>query len=269
MTRSGTIVVADLVAYSEIVEALEGHLSAEAVADLNRQIQTQLDQALEATGLKRTNLFFDKNTGDGAMFGFDSADQAHQFAKSVHEICEAWNRDRKPKSAQRWFRIGAMTGQLSVGKINGKAEIAGTIIGGAVRLEGAARIGELVIDITTYNQLSEGNKVVYAPPEQIRGKREESFSARRAVFIHVEADAAPKITPDGVFDLFDRLNPPEQLGKLVLLIEMPAKFRPSERLSLAERQAAIVDWSANQAGGLLSLDRSLRKLIAGQMRNPR
>ena len=89
----------------------------------------------------------------------------------------------------RWFRIAAATGDV---QIRGQ-DLAGTVIANAVRLETAGEAGHFLVDIATFEALSEQHKEHYLPEEEIKGKRDELIPARRRVFL---SDASPR--PDHV-----------------------------------------------------------------------
>jgi tetratricopeptide (TPR) repeat protein len=75
------------------------------------------------------------------------------------------------------------------------------------------------------------------------------------------------LTVYSVLDLFDRLNPRDQLGRLMIVLGMPEQFRPSCILSLSEQQNKIIDW-AKGGPGLERLAEALQKLIDDQETSP-
>ncbi|HEX8199937.1 MAG TPA: AAA-like domain-containing protein, partial [Isosphaeraceae bacterium] len=148
-----------------------------------RQIQDFVDLGLRAVGASRTTTFV-KTTGDGAILAFDEAAHAHEFAQAVYQATQDHNADRTEASARRSFRMGAATGEVTLVPLDGGGrDIAGTTIANAVRLEAASHPGELLIDLPTYDRLPPPWQRLYGPPEEVRGKREERFLARRAVLI--------------------------------------------------------------------------------------
>jgi formylglycine-generating enzyme required for sulfatase activity len=73
------------------------------------------------------------------------------------------------------------------------------------------------------------------------------------------------VSARSVLDLFDRLNPPDQLERVMILLGMPQRSRPAATLSLDARQNAIIDWAAHPEGpGLDALSEALGKLIEEQ-----
>src|SRR5260221_3352427 len=175
-----TIVVLDLIRYSDIALQLEENLSAETVGQFNNQIQSFVDAGLAALGKSRNDVFI-KPTGDGAIVGFDGAEEAHQFAHAVHSATEERNAKKTVESARRWFRIGAATGEVSMTTKGGTNDIAGVAVVRAVRLEGAAQIGEFLIDGATFEELPAQLRAHYGDEEKVGGKRAEQFYARRCV----------------------------------------------------------------------------------------
>jgi hypothetical protein len=135
----------------------------------------------------------------------------------------------------------------------------------AVRLEGAAQPGELVVDAATFNSLPPEYQIAYGSEESVPGKRDEIFAARRYKVIPYKAreDAAPTI--NSILQLFDSLHPRDQVDRLMILLQMPQQFRPPDTLELYRRQDKILDWAANRGGeGLLNLSTNLKHLIGAQ-----
>jgi len=178
-----TVLELDLAGYSTIARTLEENLHAPIVLQFNQQIQSFVDAGLAAIDALRQKTVM-ATPGDGALLVFDSAEDAHRFAEAVHQATQSHNAEKTLSSARRWFRMGAATGDIAMESRNGGGhEIAGVTIANAVRLEAAARIGELVIDVATYCDLPSELKAIYGPEEDVIGKREEKFRARRCVMI--------------------------------------------------------------------------------------
>ncbi len=188
---SQTVVVVDMVGYSTLARLLEENTGAPAVAQLNRQIQSMIQHALgllSAPGKHSTM----SHTGDGAILLFDRAQDAHCFARLLHEIAQRHNQSRSEHSATRWFRIGIATGEIT--RLNLEAEdcgYAGITIANAVRLEGAARPGEIIVDRTTFASLSPAMRALYAAESVVRGKRAEVFRVRRYRVVERPAPNTP------------------------------------------------------------------------------
>jgi len=75
-------------------------------------------------------------------------------------------------------------------------------------------------------------------------------------------------TADSVLKLFDRLNPRDQLNRVMLAVGMPGDHWPPETLELARRQTKIVEWATNAGPDVLAkLDSALKNLIPGELGN--
>ena len=260
-----TVVELDLVGYSDVCRMLEQNLDTEVVARFNEQIQKFVDAGLTAVEAERERVVM-ATTGDGAILAFDSSADAHSFATAVLRAAQAHNAERSVASSQRWFRIGAATGELyQPPRRGGGQEMAGTVIANAVRLEAAARPGQLVADAATFASLPAELQVLYGPEEMVRGKRDEQFAARRCTIIAYTGGEESRPTVQSILDLFDRLNPRDQVDRLMLLIGMPPQHRPPNTLELFRRQDKIVDWMASAGEpGLAKLDATLKDLIRRQ-----
>jgi class 3 adenylate cyclase len=260
-----TVVELDLVGYSDLSRMLEENVGVQIVARLNDQIQGFVDTAVTAVGAERKQVVF-ATTGDGAILAFDDPAVAHNFAAEVHKAAQTHNAKRSVDSAQRWFRIGIATGELyQQPRSGGGQEIAGTVIATAVRLEAAARPGQILADAVSFASLPSDLQKLYGPEETVPGKRSEQFAARRCTVIPYAASEDSPASVQSVLDLFDRLTPRDQLGRLMLRIGMPEQFRPSDTLSLFHRQDAIVNWAASKgAAGLAELSAALKDLIRRQ-----
>ena len=176
-----TILELDLVGYSGIAAILEENSGAGAVAELNAQIQRFIDRGLGTVGAEREGTVM-VTTGDGAILLFEKAEHAHGFAAAVHEETRVHNGGKTEPSARRLFRMGAATGDVMVWpRPGGPVEMAGVAIARAVRLEAAARPGELLVDAPTYVSLPPALGALYGGEEVVRGKRAEEFAARRCV----------------------------------------------------------------------------------------
>lgn len=179
-----TVAVVDMAGYSDIARLLEQNISAASVSELNRQIQAFITRSLERLSASQPYVTVAR-TGDGIILLFDSADAAHTFAANVHRFAKEHNERRTESTAQRWFRVGVATGDVSTtANAESSREHAGITIADAVRLEAAAEAGEILMDAASYADLSQDFRRLYGPEEIVRGKREESFRARRCVVAH-------------------------------------------------------------------------------------
>lgn len=176
-----TVLELDLVGYSSIAAVLEENTGSGAVAELNAQVQSFIEQGLKAVRRRREGTLM-KDTGDGGILLFDKAEHAHHFAAAVHKATRVHNGGKTEPSARRLFRMGAATGDVTIEpRPAGEAKVAGLTIARAVRLEAAARPGELLIDVLTYDSLPTELRDLYGGEEKIQGKRTEEFAARRCV----------------------------------------------------------------------------------------
>gem|GEM_PF-2016340 len=178
MTR-GTIVVIDMVGFSNVARVLEESLDAHSVIGLSRQIQAFVDRALTQLPEEHVHRVVAR-TGDGVILLFEKAEDAHCFAFHIHVFASEHNVQRNESLAERRFRIGMATGDLSASRAqDGQVEYAGIIIANAVRLEGAGVAGEILVDRNTFSALSVDSKRLYGEEETVKGKRAETFIARR------------------------------------------------------------------------------------------
>ncbi len=181
-----TVAVIDMVAYSSTARLLEENSGAAVVAELNRQIQDLISAGLAVVPDAPPRPVV-KTTGDGAIMVFDSGQQAHLFAEAVQLGALRHNQSRTEPSAMRWFRIGIATGHLSkYSAADGDCEYAGVTISNAVRLEGAARPGQIVMDFETFRSLPPPLQKCYGPEESASGKRSERYVVRKYQVISQE-----------------------------------------------------------------------------------
>ncbi len=171
-----TILELDLASYSDIARLLEENLDVYAVKAFEDQIKEFVDAGLEKVGLTSDEVVLG-SSGDNVILVFDDAATMHQFATEVQKTISSFNREKTVASAKRWFRMGAATGPVLF--IANERRIVGTTIARAVRLEAAASIGELFIDIPTYDLLPEDLQKQYSQEQEVRGKRNERFGARK------------------------------------------------------------------------------------------
>jgi class 3 adenylate cyclase len=267
-----TVVVVDLIGYSSIARSLEQNITAQAVAELNRQIQSFVDAGLAAvSGNRERNLM--NTTGDGAILLFDSAEQAHRFGKRFHESAFEHSQQKTEESAKRWFRVGIATGELVSVDSNGAVEYAGTTIADAVRLEAASGPGEMLMDVPTWSRLPRAIQVFYGPEETVSGKRDEKFPARRYRVLpgspRVEKHEPSQATREPSWDkrrealkLMQALQTPGDLDKLIWLIEIPVAQRPTQNVTLDQRRSEVLLWAdTNKGCGVEVLLESLKVVL--------
>lgn len=260
-----TLVELDLVGYSDVCRTLEENIGTEVVARFNNQIQEFVDVGLAAIGAERIQVVL-ATTGDGAILAFDQPVDAHRFAVAVHEATKTHNASRSMASSKRWFRIGAASGDLfQRPRLGGGQEIAGTVVANAVRLEAAAEPGQIIMEETACASLPAEIQALYGAQETVAGKRGECFSARRCTVIPYRDTKDSRPTVQSILDLFDRLNPRDQLDRLMLVVGMPSQHRPPDTLELFRRQDKIVDWAAGAGDPMMvKLDAALKDFIRKQ-----
>jgi class 3 adenylate cyclase len=186
-----TIVELDLVGYSDLARDLEQQVGVEVVARFNDQIQEFVDVGLAAIHSTREDVVR-ATTGDGAILVFNRAVDAHEFAVVVLKATRTHNAQKSLPSAERWFRVGIATGEMHERtRPNGTPEIAGTVIANAVRLESAARPGQIVMDSATFALLPKESQAFYDGEEIVEGKRSERFVARRYTVVGFETQRPP------------------------------------------------------------------------------
>lgn len=266
-----TVVALDLAGYSDIGRSREeeepdGILVA---AFEDEQIQGFVDQALADAKLTRRGIILANVAGDGAVLVFADAGDAHRFARALHEAARLCNADVSRPSAKRWFRTGADTGPIEVTRRPRppRGKLAGAAVVKAIRLGAAADPGDMVISDAMYAALPNEARRQYGPEELVPGRRGRSIRAHRCTMVPTAENErdTPNPSVESVIDLFDRLNPRDQLDRLMLLLGMPAAFRPPSGLTLAARQNIILDWAAATEGGLQRLNNVLRSLIRAQV----
>ena len=187
-----TILEMDLVAYSDVARMLEENLNVAAVKEFQDQIQHFVDHGLTAVGLRRHDVVM-ATAGDNAILMFNDAATMHKFAQTVQENTLNYNNTRSIDLAKRWFRMGAATGSVLV--IPTEHRIVGSTIVRAVRLEAAAEIGQLVVDLPTFDALPDELSNVYGSVDVIKGKRNERFEGRRCTLINVPRGGATSTRP--------------------------------------------------------------------------
>src|SRR5439155_12132882 len=112
---------------------------------------------------------------------FDEPAVMHRFAEAVQHAVAAYNGQKSVESAKRRFRMGAATGAVLL--LQAERRIVGTPVTRAVRLEAAAKNGQILVDVATYDSLPDSLKGFYGEEERISGKRDEWFFARRCTFV--------------------------------------------------------------------------------------
>jgi len=174
MRRS--IVLIDLVGFSDIVRSFEEALGTAATALVSKKLNEIIDYAIKSVNRSRSEVMLN-DTGDGAALVFSSAVEAYQCAEHVHRRALELNASMTGTIVQWCFRVGVATGDIQGEKESPKAT--GMTISRSKRLESSASPGEMVIDRATYDNLPQPLQAVFGEEEQIAGKRDETFTVRR------------------------------------------------------------------------------------------
>jgi class 3 adenylate cyclase len=180
-----TVLELDLASYSDIARLLEENLDVHAVKILEDQVQSFIDVGLAQVALKREDVVIG-SAGDNAILVFDDPAQMHRFAQAVQQAVLLHNGEKTVDSAKRSFRMGAATGRVLLLQEERRRRIVGGTVGRAVRLESAAEVGQILVDVATYDALPDTLKGLYGDEEVIAGKREEWFAARRCTLIPID-----------------------------------------------------------------------------------
>ena len=166
-----TLVKLDVRGYSDIAKFIENLTDATSVSKLNARIRRLIQESLTQIGRQKGEILDRGAAGDSALVSFEAANDAHRFAKLVHQNSRKWNIEQAGKS-EILFRIGCATGELDLLTNDGSLN---TI---AYRLESQAITGGTLIDLQTYNELSSEFQNEYDGEERIYGKRKEIYYAR-------------------------------------------------------------------------------------------
>src|SRR5262249_39078052 len=145
------------------------------------------------------------------------------------------------------FRTSAATGEILLFPRAGGCEVGGVTVIEAIRLNAAARPGELLVDAATYAALPPELQHAYGLQERVRGRRDETFLAYRSVL----GPQGVKGGPLGwVRNRLKRLTE-GQLQRLMILTDMPPSYRPPPTLPSPQKRARVWRWAqASGRGGV-------------------
>lgn len=265
-----TVVDLDLVAYNDIVRTLEENQGPDAIADLNKEIAESIRAAAKDVGviLDRKNF---KGTGDGGIVFFDHAEKAHRFAEKIVAATRERNATKTKFVAKRFFRIGASTGEIAARD----GDFAGMTIATAVRLEGAAKPGSLLADVSTVAALPSELQALYEAERTVEGKRDERIPAREVVFDPAAAEEVSRNIPSKadiqklrggsraeIVNLLSRTDE-AALARVIFIIEMVIEEQPSQNVTLAERRTALLRWASVSSERIERLAEALRDFGSG------
>lgn len=76
----------------------------------------------------------------------------------------------------------------------------------------------------------------------------------------------PLFTEESVRELFNGLNPRNQLNRVMLLIGLMGADKPSENLTLAEQEQFVTHWANTRGPGLAKLAETIQYVIERQYR---
>jgi class 3 adenylate cyclase len=281
-----TVVELDMVAYSEIARTLDQAIGPDVVARLNDEIQIFVHRALETISLTPQNTVA-ATTGDGAILVFEDPVLAHRFAHHLFALSREFNANITSASALRLFRMGGATGNIVVNRRDsGISGIAGSAIADAVRLEGAAEPGQLVVDLRTYADLPNDLQAAYTVEDDVVAKHGQKFRVRRANLDATAKDmmkmfgtrkektehaghagrmeqAADRLSAGGEDKLglvtaLESLAYPEfVLDHVMIAIEMPFGMRPGREVKHGMRCVEVINW-CEHANKLETLKRILQ-----------
>jgi class 3 adenylate cyclase len=274
-TMDATIVEVDLINYSELAHQIERELGlgAAGVSLLNQQLEDLVKGALHPLRLEPRKIIKTKS-GDGFVLVFDDADDAHRFSVEFHKVCFDHNQRFANKSAHRWFRVGAATGDLN--EVDNK--IAGVSIIGAVRLESKGNKGHILIDKKTYSSLTNVCRNDYPPKsEPITDKHNNIHHAHRYVMKEIPEERSPGVvSPPELWASNSRLS--DEVFAIELLTQ-PVKLERDAHgaVTVTINRDGVVDMVISNAGksamteryvtpenkpDLLQLDREVQTFLA-------
>lgn len=267
-----TVLDLDMVGYSTVARAMDAGGDAEGVRALNARIQRFVDAGLRGVGRSREHTVM-AETGDGAILVFDAPAEAHRFAAAMFAaLAPAAAGPAVPFAFH--FRVGAATGRLVLERRPGGYRMAGLVIAHAVRLQTAAGAGTLLVDQATFDALPRELQDRYSPEEVVRGKRDETFVARRcALGAAPAAPMPPPLAPASavginrreVVELIAKISHSAKLDRLMFLLEMPVDAQPPLTLSHGDRQEQVLKWvTLPQGPGLARLVEEVRWLLAAE-----
>ena len=165
-----TLVKLDVENYADLARMIESATDATIVSLFNQKIQQFSEEALKQIGLNTGYII--QKVGDSTLIGFESADEAHKFSITVHQLAIKANSTRHKRS-QLFFRIGCATGEIDLETYSGHTNTV------ACRLEPKADPGGILVDSSMYQGLSPEFQHQYDVEEIIDGKRDEKYHGRR------------------------------------------------------------------------------------------
>jgi class 3 adenylate cyclase len=260
--HEASIVIVDLVGYSDIQRQLEQALGVGAARDLDAQIQGFIETALTKVGGTPADSILAR-TGDGGQLKFALPGTALSFSAELQAAATRHNAGVTEAIAKRVFRIGIATGELAFSAETGA--LSGMTYTRAARLESKADPGGILIDEASCDGSVEALRVGYHGPETINGKRDERFVAWRARIDMTTVPANLATTSpraamlDAIAADFKRLRP-DQIDTLIVRLGIDRDRAPPDTISGGSRKSKILLW-AHEEDALLQLAQELRAIV--------
>jgi len=176
----------DLAQYGAHARVVHNYTESPGVLDLNRRLQREVEVALKVAGVPLEEVI-KIDTGDGAIVIFVTGqaegkkvvtDRAFRFSSAFLNAIAKGN-DQIDVENQLHFRIGICSGMVAmdISRVR-RSEITqcragGVAIGTAVRLQSAARTGEIVVCAATWKELCPETQDKFNTQQQICGKIHE------------------------------------------------------------------------------------------------
>lgn len=189
-SREVSAVSLDLAQYGRHASIIYNYAEAEGIYALNRKIRDEIERVLDIEGISASEVSI-INTGDGALMIFHStlgstAEKAMRFSE---EFLKSFNQqnDRLDRDNQLHFRFGICSGIVAMqqSRVRGteisQCYAGGLSLGVAVRLQSAAKTGEILASRATWDQLPELYQRKFGEEQSISGKVHEKaqIPARR------------------------------------------------------------------------------------------
>jgi HEAT repeat protein len=240
-----------------------------ALKEIEDEISSLLKRSLFEIKIDSEKAIITK-TGDGAILLFNSAVDAHKFAIALHLISKQNNESRSRNLKNRWFQIGASSGWLYRERREGKScDISGHNIAKAIYLRNAAKPGEVLVDLETYNKFYSTYQVLYKEERMPFKLNTPLWYRRFSVYSEVDGERrAPECTivneaagkAYSIHQLLD-LIPERNISRLIYLMEMPIAEVPPNSLSPSERMNYIFKWAEQSEDLMKTLEFWLNYLV--------
>lgn len=174
----------DLAQYGMHIDSLDQYLRAPGVFGMNREIATLIERGVASAKIP-SDRFLMLDTGDGALMLFKASDTetsaklAIRFSKCFYSEVKNSN-ESKDDNCKLHFRIGVSTGELVLSETRLRTgeiltfNFGGRTIGTSVRLQSAAKTGEILACQSTYTQINDEElSRGFLDAENVMGKSHE------------------------------------------------------------------------------------------------